>query len=166
MIKKLSLGFISLAAFGVMGCLSPILTHAEISNKAKTERVGESNSIADCDVTFKAQGLCASMDWVTYPKEGEMGEFTLRFWQLGKGNASGPYSDPAFPVFVRLWMPTMGHGSSPVETSPFLDSSGLAIPGVYSVKHVFFVMRGGWEIQVQLQNGTQVVEQASFPIHY
>ncbi|MEO5971119.1 MAG: hypothetical protein ABIQ95_14415, partial [Bdellovibrionia bacterium] len=118
------------------------------------------------DVTFKANGLCASMDWVKYPKEGETGAFTLRFWKLGEGNISGPYSEPTLPVFVRLWMPSMGHGSSPVSLSPSLDSNGVIIPGVYEVTQVYFVMRGKWEIQVQLQNKSQVVEQANFSILY
>lgn len=163
--RTLSLLIIGLS-FGSMGCLSPILTHAESQNNTQPESVHGSRSLADCDVTFKTQGLCASMDWVKYPDEGKMGAFTLRFWQVGQGNASGPYFEPTFPIFVRLWMPSMGHGSSPVEVSPSHDSNGLAIPGVYDVTRVFFVMRGDWEIQVQLQNDTRTIEQASFSVKY
>jgi hypothetical protein len=164
--KKLLLLIIGLTAFGSMGCFSPILTHAESPNNARPESAHESKSLADCDVIFKTQGLCASMDWVKYPNEGEVCAFTLRFWKVGQANASGPYLEPTFPVFVRLWMPSMGHGSSPVSISPSMDSNGLAIPGVYEVTQVFFVMRGQWEIQVQLKNKTQVVEQENFSILY
>jgi len=166
--KKLFLIAVVLGAFGTMGCLSPILTHAESKNAAQPATTRDSKSLADCDVTFKTQGLCASMDWINYPKEGELGAFKLRFWQAGKGNANGPYFEPNLPVFVRLWMPSMGHGSSPVTLTPALDSNGLVMPGVYDVTQVYFVMRGNWEIQIQLKDAekSKIVEQTSFLLRY
>lgn len=162
--------FTLFAVFSMTGCLSPILTHAEGQETSSSRKASEESPgpaiLGDCDVSFKGHGLCTSMDWVKYPSESETGEFILRFWQKGIGKASGPYFQPASPIFVRLWMPSMGHGSSPVEVSPFIDSNGLAVPGVYTVTHVFFVMRGGWEIQVQLKDQSKVLEQASFSLQY
>lgn len=43
---------------------------------------------------------------------------------------------------LRLWMPSMGHGSAPVKIE---DLGG----GVFQVSHVFFIMPGDWQIQLR-----------------
>ena len=55
-------------------------------------------------------------------------------------------------------MDSMGHGSTktPVVTSA-VDAGGV-IPGVYEVSNVYFTMRGDWQVQIQLKNGSEVVE--------
>ena len=60
-------------------------------------------------------------------------------------------------VEVALWMPSMGHGSSPV-TVERLDT------GTYRASEVFFTMKGDWEIRIQLKEGDEVRDQAIVPI--
>ena len=146
------------ATFFLVGCLqSPLLHHADAASKARASAPRE---LSQCTLTFSQVGLCASLDWVKMPAEDEKGEFTLRFWNQNQGTENGPYVDPAQTVFVKLFMPAMGHGSSPVRTSQLKDNSGSSIPGIFDVSEVYFVMPGAWQIIVQLRNGQQTVDQA------
>ena len=56
-------------------------------------------------------------------------------------------------VAVALWMPAMGHGSSPVTVGP---QGG----GVYSVSKAYFIMPGTWDVRVQIKKNHQLFEQA------
>ncbi|MBI3554828.1 MAG: FixH family protein, partial [Deltaproteobacteria bacterium] len=62
-------------------------------------------------------------------------------------------------VGVKLWMPAMGHGSSPVNVAHAVDQGGANVPGVFKATNVYFVMPGDWDVHVQLKNGSKVVEE-------
>ena len=115
---------------------------------------------AACPLPLNRAGLCASVTWDAAPSASRTNAFTLRFWNQGNGSESGPYITPEQTPFVRLWMSSMGHGSRPVVMSAAKDASGAVLPGVYRVEQVVFTMRGDWDIQVQLRNGSSVVDQA------
>ena len=51
---------------------------------------------------------------------------------------------------VELWMPAMGHGSSPVTVEKALDEQGAPKLGEYRVSQVYFIMSGEWEAKVTL----------------
>ena len=72
---------------------------------------------------------------------------------------------PKIMVAVKLWMPSMGHGSSPVKLDHAKDAGHADVPGVFEVTHVYFVMPGDWEIHVQLKNGPKVIEDAIEALH-
>jgi len=59
---------------------------------------------------------------------------------------------PEIPNVV-LWMPAMGHGSSPIEVAQ-LDT------GTYRANHVYFVMPGIWEIHFQVRSQETVKDEA------
>jgi hypothetical protein len=65
---------------------------------------------------------------------------------------------PRLSPDVKLWMPSMGHGSSPVVVKPISD-------GVYEVSDVFFIMLGDWEIRYQLKSNDDVIEEQIQKIH-
>ncbi|MEY4630542.1 MAG: YtkA-like [Pseudomonadota bacterium] len=46
---------------------------------------------------------------------------------------------------AELWMPSMGHGSSPVALYPQAN-------GCTAIRSMNFMMRGDWEVRVRLQN--------------
>ena len=53
---------------------------------------------------------------------------------------------------IKLWMPTMGHGSFPVEVRQIAF-------GVYEVSDIFFTMPGLWDIHFQIyENGNYIEE--------
>ncbi len=152
-------GLILMATFFI-GCVdSPILNHADA---APAEQQLAVESI--CPIAFTEHNLCASLTWVKQATDSETGEFTLKFWDKTQGSESGPYVTPALTPFVKLWMPSMGHGSSPVHLVATLDAAGAATPGVFSATNVYFIMPGKWEIWVQLKQDAQVIAQAKLDV--
>lgn len=58
-----------------------------------------------------------------------------------------------FKIF--LWMPTMGHGSSPIA----IKKLGT---GLYDLSRVYFTMDGLWQLRIQLKSGTTVLEEQTY----
>ncbi len=171
--KNLSLLVLSLSLSWLLaGCLnSPLLNHADadqVRTPAPAQKQqdkngqGEESAVpaATCAFVFTAPDLCASLEWKTQPTDEQKGAFVLRFWDSRSGTEHGPYVTPGYNVAVKLWMPDMGHGSSPVKVAQAVDASGAAIPGVFNASDVYFVMGGHWEIWVQLKQDKQVISQA------
>lgn len=117
-------------------------------------------AMAGCPLPLNRTGLCASVSWDATPSASRTNAFTLRFWSQSNGTESGPYITPDQAPFVRLWMSSMGHGSRPVVMSAAKDAAGAVIPGVYRVEQVVFTMRGDWDLQIQLRNGSTLIDQA------
>ncbi|MFM6929244.1 MAG: FixH family protein [Bdellovibrio sp.] len=107
-----------------------------------------------CPLNFTQSGLCASVTWTQGPVSPAESEFILKFWDADKGADNGPYVDPIKTLSVILWMPSMGHGSSPVTIEKIET-------GVFRVRRVYFIMPGEWEIRTFLKNGATVVDQAT-----
>lgn len=53
---------------------------------------------------------------------------------------------------VTVFMPMMGHGSSPTTITALKDASGKSIPGAYQVSKIYFTMGGEWEVRITLKN--------------
>ncbi|MCC7441254.1 MAG: hypothetical protein IT285_06465 [Bdellovibrionales bacterium] len=144
------------------GCLeSPLLNHADAGALPPAPVAAPQG----CAFRLQRLDLCASLTWVKQPTNDEAGAFTFRFWSAVDGTEHGPYVDPiaAAPgssVKVKLWMPSMGHGSSPVKVNAAVDAAGLPVVGVFEATEVFFVMGGAWEIWVEIKRGNQVVDRA------
>lgn len=58
---------------------------------------------------------------------------------------------------VKLWMPSMGHGSSPVKISKTGE-------GVYEVSEVYFIMAGEWEIIYQIMENGNLTQEVKWPL--
>ena len=137
-----------LAPFVFVGCgLSPALNH---TNADDLPARANTTANAECPISFSRAKLCASLVWDKEPSEEE-GVFTLKFCK--QGSDSKVLVNPLNSVAVQLWMPDMGHGSSPVTISHVGT-------GVFSVTKVYFVMPGAWDIRIQLKEGSKIVEQA------
>jgi len=137
------------ASFYLTACgASPLLNHTNADGK-------QSPLTADaaCPLKFSNSGLCAKIDWIVGPDGSNEDSFRLSFWNKETGDSSGPYVNSGHDVAVQLWMPSMGHGSSPVTVAA--ESTGI-----YRATRVFFTMPGAWEIRVRLQDGGTLVEQA------
>ncbi len=160
-----------LSAIAVVSCgVSPILHHESPNREPQSETGSEGQDASDsagprmnCDFSFPAQNLCASLEWVRRSTAEEPGEFLLKFWNKDQNpNQALTLSNPnAERVFVKLWMPDMGHGSSPVTTSQAVESNGSPKTGVYRASSVFFIMGGKWEIIVELRDASGGVRETS-----
>lgn len=112
-----------------------------------------------CPLYFSKAGLCASVSWTTEPVAEQELAFTLRFWDATSGDSKGPYTDPVNPLFIRLDMPSMGHGGPPVKIAHLKT-------GEFQISHVYFTMGGKWNLQFQfrLGSGSPVLEEAELPL--
>jgi nitrogen fixation protein FixH len=93
---------------------------------------------------------CVQILWEQRPTETTFGSFIFSFVDTDTHTSIAP--PKADTVKVVLWMPSMGHGSSPVTVEKVSD-------GVYRASHVFFSMGGDWDIRFQLfTNGEKTDE--------
>lgn len=106
-----------------------------------------------CDLQFAQSHLCASLTWTQGPVSPNESEFILKFWNEQNSSENGPYIDPVETLSVILWMPSMGHGSSPVT----IEKIEM---GVYRVRRVYFIMPGEWEVRAFLKTNNSLVDQA------
>jgi len=139
-----------LAGFFLAACAHP--KYAEKPLDPAEEQLGT------CDIELRDSKMCASFSWDIPPSEDKEGSFVLEFH--GDRDAS-QVVDLIVDLAVVLWMPSMGHGSKPVEITHLGN-------GQYRVSNVFFTMHGDWDIQVQLKNkkNGQILDQAVYPVHY
>lgn len=132
---------------------TPMVVAPESPNPTPTTR--------QCSLEFPGRSLCAKLVWdnlapgqtIGSPDEEGYRSFRLLVWDKEIGTESGPYADPGLNLKAVLWMPDMGHGSSPTRVAQ-------GAPGQFSVSQVYFSMGGFWEIRLQLRQGASVVSQA------
>lgn len=96
-----------------------------------------------CVLAFTKSQVCGTVKWQKIPTETETGSFLVKIYPLNN-------SDENLMVFnydlkIYLWMPSMGHGSSPVQVNKIADNNFL-------VEKVFFIMPGDWEIHYKLMS--------------
>ncbi len=140
--------------FFLMALFSAGCADRNYAPSVKIDRPDE--KVGTCQATFSS-GLCVSMSWEKVPTESDFGAFTFQTLRANPEHNSASAEDPANSVAVVLWMPSMGHGSSPV----FVEKLGI---GSYRATQVFFTMRGDWEIRFQLKDQNGVHDQASIPL--
>ncbi len=104
---------------------------------------------ADCKMHLKTENLCLKATWDSMPTESTFGSMTLTFTDK---NTPERIISPRHEPSMLLWMPSMGHGSSPVTITLIED-------GIYKANDIFFIMPGPWEIRYQLKDGDKVVEE-------
>lgn len=92
-----------------------------------------------CDATFAQANLCAQIHWSVGPSSDTENRFEMQFYSLSTMTPA----DLSAPVAVSLFMPSMGHGSSPVQVAK-------TAPGAYAVTKVHFIMPGFWEIRISV----------------
>lgn len=106
-----------------------------------------------CELKMPISQFCVNLVWEKVPTDTEKGVFTLQF-SLNEA-ATELLQAPS----VVLWMPSMGHGSSPVTVNP-VDK------GLYRISDVYFVMPGEWEIRIQIKDQNGQVDQVVKKITY
>lgn len=121
------------------GCADPTYV-----NETNSSPRGQSKLGLECATKFTKSGHCILITWVKKPTETEKGEFTFRAFNF-EGEDNFPVkADLESTPDVLLWMPSMGHGSSPTVVTPLGG-------GLYRATDVFFIMPGEWQIKFQLK---------------
>lgn len=134
----------------VLACTNPhYVNEGKIDNSPK-------GADATCQIQFNNFGYCLSWDWEVAPTNDQVGSLIFKIFELTQ---SGEiiFKELKDAPAVVLWMPGMGHGSSPTQVE-------LIEPGVYRAKQVFFVMPGHWEIKFQLRESGVVKDEVSVSI--
>lgn len=103
----------------------------------------------ECGQLFSSENICLKTEWIQKPTESTYGEMILSYVDASDETR---YIDPLHSPFIVLWMPSMGHGSSPVKIE-------RVDVGRYRASEIFFIMPGPWDIRYQLKSGTNVVEE-------
>jgi len=111
---------------------------------------------AECSLFFKTEISCLTLKWIDYPTEEKAGSFTIN---------AHPENDPRInlelnsELYVDLWMPSHGHGSSPISITKNKDGS-------YLISDVYFIMPGLWQIRFSLRQEGRDVETHSHLIQF
>jgi hypothetical protein len=146
----------------MLACARPVyqeITASPTTGNAQQSGPGSVDKLTAADASLSQLGLKLSLVWIKNQTDEEAGSFLLKFWRPNKGDQSPVLQDVAPSVEVRLWMPSMGHGASPVRVQR-IDV------GTYQVDDVYFSMAGDWEIQIDLKNGNEVIDAAKIPVHF
>jgi hypothetical protein len=130
----------------ILICFFGALACAKSNYKDTTGLTSEQKLSSGCSQALEA---CTQITWQTMPTETATGSFQLEFFSSVNPSER---MDITGDVKVVLWMPSMGHGSSPVTVEKISS-------GVYKVDRVFFVMPGEWEIRIQIKNGNNVSDE-------
>ena len=139
-----SFSFLAIGVLLLTGCAEP-----KYLNRVETSSPQEnSQKTQECSVVFSNSQLCLQWFWETKPTSKEYGSLIFKIFRLNSYDNTPVASEiPGAPQVV-LWMPSMGHGSTPTVTEK-LDT------GTYRVKDVFFIMPGDWDILFQFQDSSE-----------
>lgn len=143
MSSKLTLGIISLSL--LIACANP----KEAPAPAAASTPPAQQLTDSCALAFPQTGVCAQIVWEQPATDEQEGTFVIHWKSLEDVSL---HAELSLPVSVVLWMPAMGHGSSPVRIERFAH-------GHDRVSEVNFIMPGEWEIKIQLKDGSNVIEE-------
>lgn len=112
-------------------------------------------SSGTCAAKFSS-GECVDLTWEKKPTDSEFGSFVFKTFRSNYGDGSPMPIDMTEAPSIKMWMPSMGHGSPPVTVTR-VDI------GTYRASNVFFTMKGDWEIHFQIKDGDTVRDEAVLP---
>lgn len=93
---------------------------------------------------------CFTIDWLTGPRVPNESSFDLKFFKKDQPNEPVQFE---YELFIYLWMPSMGHGSSPVNIESLE-------PGHFKVTNVYFIMGGEWQMIIQLKDPSKIIHES------
>lgn len=150
-IFKLNILFVGIL---VCGCAEPKYIKG---TDATSDGTTAQESKADCSISFSQSGVCLNWFWEKKPTSSEAGSLVFKTYRLNTLDKTPIEVDLVATPQVVLWMPSMGHGSTPTQTARVDE-------GTYRASNVFFIMPGDWEIRFQVKNGTEVVDEANIKL--
>lgn len=121
-----------LALFSFSACANP----KRIEVVPKVQSQGNA-----CPYTLSELKLCATILWESAPSTKTSSSLFLSFQKMDTDYA--PLAEITDTLKVYLWMPDMGHGSSPTTIEK-------VAPGLYRISRLEFIMAGAWELRVEL----------------
>ncbi len=118
-------------------CAQPDYLTAEKADTNNNEKPSEM-----CEYVFQNSQTCLKAEWKAPPNSTEPAELTVTLTPASSLRLS-----------ALLWMPSMGHGSAPVQVIPLEN-------GKYQIARMYFIMPGDWDVRLFLKNEkNEVVDQ-------
>lgn len=139
------------------GCAKPKYVNETAHDKS--QNAGQEAATGVCETIFSTSGLCLFWYWEVKPTAEAQGSLIFKTYRFNHLDQTPVEVDLAQVPQVILWMPGMGHGSTPTQTTR-MDL------GTYRVSQVYFVMPGEWEIRFQVKNGSEVVDAAQVSLNF
>lgn len=146
--------FFVLSLIGVVGCAKPTYLAKDGKGGAAFRDQG-----VKCDARFEKSSDCITVVWEKAPTETDYGSFIFKTFRPNLADQSPIVEALSGTMAVRLFMPSMGHGSSPITLTQ-IDT------GTFRASGVFFSMHGDWQIIFELKTGSQVNDKAVLPITF
>lgn len=137
-----------------IGCAEPKYVR---ETQAQGNENGQQESKADCGTVFTKSNLCLVWYWENKPSANEMGSLIFKTYRLNALDQTSVETDLSDLPQVVLWMPSMGHGSIPTQTSR-IDV------GTYRTTNVFFIMPGEWDIRFHVKNANEVIDETQISL--
>lgn len=129
----------------LVGCAQP----KYVQESGVTEnKIAQEENKADCSIAFSESKYCLSWYWEAKPTATQPGSLIFKIFRQNQFDQTPVELDATQTPEVILWMPGMGHGSSPTQTTR-LDV------GTYRASKVFFIMPGDWEIRFSVKESEQ-----------
>jgi hypothetical protein len=128
-------------------------------SSSPSERGESSPQRNACPYFFSKKNLCASISWPRIPIAYQYERFHLHLSSssMSSESMSSEAVNKDVQLHIFLWMPSMGHGSSPVNIVSEHDGS-------YWIEEIFFNMPGAWDIHIQLKNQHDVIDEIILPL--
>ncbi len=98
---------------------------------------------------FSSTNQSLFLNWLSPINSAEEGHALL----IVKKNQFASDLPSDFKIF--LWMPDMGHGSSPISVKKIGT-------GLYEFSQIYFIMDGFWQLKIQLKNGSTLLDEQIF----
>ena len=140
----------ALILFFFLGCAQPKYISEADSSGAGQQSTGTK---ASCDIRFSNSKFCLSWFWENKPTSTVEGILIFKIYKLNAFDQTAIQLDAQELPQLVLWMPSMGHGSTPSVVQR-LDV------GTYRATEVFFIMPGEWDLKFQIKTGSEVTDEA------
>lgn len=144
--------FLLMSLVFLQACAQPRYENV-IQNPNEGMGSGPQEKASACQLKFNNSGYCISWSWEKTPTESDKGSLIFKIYRGNLYDDTLVMIDPVSTPKVILWMPSMGHGSSPTKVER-LDV------GTFRANEVFFVMPGDWEIRFQIKEGANITDEA------
>ncbi len=143
--------FTFFVSFFLLGCAQP--KYVKDSGRGNSDQTTEEGTKPECSHQFLHSNLCLIWYWEKIPSSQTEGSLIFKTFKLNLLDQTPVETDPLFIPQLILWMPSMGHGSTPTQVQR-IDT------GTFRAQKVFFIMPGDWELKFQIKNGSEILDEA------
>lgn len=154
-LTRSSLLILTAALFIFVGCAEPKYVNGPEGGALPSTSSDEAKT--ECATRFTTSGLCLSWYWEKVPTSSEAGRLIFKTYRLNTLDRTPIEIDTATVAEVVLWMPSMGHGSTPTKTA-------RVDVGTYRSSEVFFIMPGEWEIKFHVRSDAGIIDEAKITL--